>query len=162
VDVELFTRQRLDLELSAVSEADYYARLARFYAPVRTMTWTTALLIAAAAVFGGLNTLYAAFASRVRETATLQAMGFSRTSIFFSLLQESLMISLSGTLLGAFGARLLLADRVLPFGAGVVELDLEPASLLVGLSAGVILGIIGTLPPAFRCLFPPLPQSLRD
>jgi ABC-type lipoprotein release transport system permease subunit len=162
VDVELFTRQRLDLELSAVSEASYYARLASFYAPVRTMTWTTALLIAAAAVFGGLNTLYAAFAARVRETATLQAIGFGRGSILISLLQESLLIAMTGTLLGALTARILLVDRILPFGAGVVELDLQPSTLFVGLAAGLLLGIIGTLPPAFRCLAPPLPQALRD
>lgn len=37
-DVHLFTKQRLDLELTAVSEPDYYARLAAFYAPVRAMT----------------------------------------------------------------------------------------------------------------------------
>lgn len=161
-DVELFTRQRLDLELSAVSEQSYYAKLARFYAPVRTMTWTTALLIAAAAVFGGLNTLYAAFASRVRETATLQAVGFGRGQILFSLLQESLLISMTGTLVGAFFAQVVLAERVLPFGAGAIELDLEPRTLFVGLGAGLLLGIIGTLPPAFRCLSPPLPQALRD
>ncbi|WFB36113.1 ABC transporter permease [Kiritimatiellota bacterium B12222] len=161
-DVQLFTRQRLDLELSAVSETEYYAKLARFYAPIRTMTWTTAILIAAAAVFGGLNTLYAAFASRVRETATLQAIGFSRFVILISLLQESLLISMAGTLLGAVIARLLLANRVLPFGAGAIELDLEPSTLVVGLIAGMLLGFIGTLPPAFRCLYPPLPQTLRD
>jgi len=40
------------------------------------MTWITAGLIAAGALFGGINTLYAAFASRVREMATLQAIGF--------------------------------------------------------------------------------------
>lgn len=161
-DIELFTRQRLDLELSAVSEVDYYNRLASFYAPIRTMVWTTALLIAAAAVFGGLNTIYAAFASRIRETATLQAIGFGRGAIFFSLLQESLFIAMIGTLSGAFAARLLLVDRVLPFGAGVIELDLEPTTLFVGLGAGILLGILGSLPPAFRCLAPPLPQALRD
>lgn len=161
-DVELFTRQRLDLELSGVTESDYYAKLARFYAPVRSMVWTTALLIAAAAVFGGLNTLYAAFASRVRETATLQAIGFGRLEIYMSLLQESLLIAMAGTLAGAFFSQLLLADRVLPFGAGVIELDMEPSTLLLGLSAGMLLGFLGTLPPAFRCFSPSLPQALRD
>lgn len=161
-DVELFTRQRLDLELSAVPEAVYYAKLTRFYAPVRHMVWITALLIAAAAVFGGLNTLYAAFASRVRETATLQAIGFGRGAILFSFLQESVLIAMAGTLIGAFTTQLLLAGRILPFGAGAIELDLQPGTLFVGLGAGLLLGIIGTLPPAFRCLSPELPQALRD
>lgn len=161
-DVQLFTRQRLDLELSAVSERDYYARLAAFYAPVRGMTWVTAALIAASAVFGGLNTLYAAFASRVREIATLQAIGFRRVAIYVSFVQESLMTSLFGALLGALAAVLLLADRVVYLSAGAFRLGFGPETLLAGLLAGVLLGLVGSIPPALRCLKPSLPQALRD
>lgn len=162
VDVQLFTRQRLDLELSAVSEKDYYARLAAFYAPVRAMTWTTAALIAAAAVFGGLNTLYAAFASRVREIATLQAIGFRRTAVVISFIQESMMTSLFGTLLGALAAVLVLADRVVYLSAGAFRLGFGPDTLFAGVIAGTLLGLIGAVPPAIRCLKPNLPQALRD
>jgi putative ABC transport system permease protein len=161
-DVQLFTRQRLDLELSAVGEKDYYARLAAFYAPVRAMTWTTAALIAAAAVFGGFNTLYAAFASRVREIATLQAIGFGRTAIVVSFIQESLMTSLFGALLGAIAAVLLLADRVVYLSAGAFRLGFGPETLTAGLVTGALLGVIGAIPPALRCLKPNLPQALRD
>lgn len=161
-DVQLFTRQRLDLELSAVTEQSYYARLASFYAPVRAMTWTTAALIAAAAVFGGLNTLYAAFASRVREIATLQAIGFRRSAILISFVQESLMTSLFGTLAGALAAVLLLADRVIYLSAGAFRLGFGPETLFAGLTAGILLGLIGSIPPAIRCLKPSLPQALRD
>jgi ABC-type antimicrobial peptide transport system permease subunit len=161
-DVELFTRQRLDLELSAVGEEQYYERLSAFYAPVRAMTWTTAVLIATAAVFGGLNTLYAAFASRVREIATLQAIGFRRSAILVSLVQESMMTSLFGTLLGAILAGLLLSDRLVYLSTGTFQLTLGPETLFAGIVAGVILGLVGALPPAFRCLKPSLPQALRD
>lgn len=161
-DVDLFTRQRLDLELSAIGEEIYYEKLAAFYAPVRAMTWTTAVLIATAAVFGGLNTLYAAFASRVREIATLQAIGFSRGAILVSLIQESMMTTLLGTLLGAIFAAVALADRLVYLSAGAFHLTLGPETLLTGISAGVILGGVGALPPAIRCLKPSLPQALRD
>ena len=161
-DVELFTRQRLDLELSAVGEQQYYQRLAAFYAPVRAMTWATAVLIAAAAVFGGLNTLNAAFASRVREIATLQAIGFRRAAILVSLVQESMMTALLGTLLGAMLAVLLLNDRLVYLSAGTFQLRPGPETLFAGLAAGFTLGLVGALPPAFRCLKPSLPQALRD
>lgn len=161
-DVELFTRQRLDLELSAIGERQYYERLAAFYAPVRAMTWATAVLIATAAVFGGLNTLYAAFASRVREIATLQAIGFRRIAILISLIQESMMTSLLGALLGAILASLLLSDRLVYLSTGTFQLTLGPETLMVGVLAGVGLGLLGALPPAFRCLKPNLPQALRD
>ncbi|MCS6771070.1 MAG: ABC transporter permease [Kiritimatiellae bacterium] len=162
VDVELFTRQRIDLELSAIPEKTYYAKLSWFYAPIRWMTWATALLIATAAFFGGLNTIHAAFAARVREVATLQAIGFSRAAVFVSFLQESMLTSAAGTLLGAAALLAVLSGRVVYIGAGAFEPDCGPETLGVGLAAGVLLGVLGTLPPAFRCLRPPLPQALRD
>jgi len=86
-EADLFSKQRLDLELTALRESDYYAHLSAFFRPLRVMTWITAGLVAAGAVFGGLNTLYAAFASRIRELATLQAIGFTRRAILLSLIQ---------------------------------------------------------------------------
>ena len=90
-DVHVFTLQRNDLELSAIREDNYYEKLSSFYAPIRAMTWVTAALVAAGAIFGGLNTLYAAFASRIREMATLQSIGYTRKAPLVSLTQESLL-----------------------------------------------------------------------
>ncbi|MGA1193187.1 MAG: ABC transporter permease [Kiritimatiellia bacterium] len=161
-DIALFTRQRLDLELTAINERAYYQKLAAFYAPVRLMTWLTAMLIAVSAVFGGLNTLYAAFASRVREVATLQAMGFRRFAVVISFIQESMMTALIGTLLGALVATVALTDRVVHLSAGAFYLRIGPEALLSGITAGVLLGLIGAMPPAIRCLKPSLPRALRE
>ena len=161
-DADLFARQRLDLELVALRESDYYAKLSTFYAPLRAMTWLTAALIATGAVFGGLNMLYAAFASRIRELATLQAVGFRRRAILLSLVQESLLTALSGTLLAAFLARWLLEDVKIPFSIGTFSLELPPSLLLLGLVSGCLLGLVGALPPAIRCLSTPLPIALRS
>ncbi|MFP4069339.1 MAG: ABC transporter permease [Opitutales bacterium] len=159
---ELFAKQRLDLELSAVRESDYYARLSQFYGPIRVMTWLTAILIAAGAVFGGLNMLYAAFASRIRELATLQAIGFSRRAIFVSLVEESLLATLIGTLIAAFAVTILLDGRTVNFSMGAFRLDLSGGVVLAGLLTGLLLGVIGAIPPALRCLGSPLPSALRS
>jgi len=159
---DLFAKQRLDLELSAVRESDYYARLSQFYGPIRVMTWLTAALIAAGAVFGGLNMLYAAFASRIRELATLQAIGFSRPAIFISLVEESLLATLIGTLAAAFAVTILLDGRTVNFSMGAFRLDLSGGVALAGLLTGLLLGIIGAIPPALRCLGSPLPSALRS
>ena len=71
----------------------------RFYRPVRWVIGATAFLVSLAGLFGGLNTLYAAFAARVREIGMLQALGFTRGAIILSLLQESLLASASGAIL---------------------------------------------------------------
>lgn len=160
-EADLFSKQRLDLELSALRESDYYAALSEFFKPLRLMVWATAGLVAAGAVFGGLNTLYAAFASRIRELATLQAIGFTRGAILLSLIQESLLACLTGTLIASLLAILFLEGRTIPFSIGAFTVTITPAVAASGLATGVLLGILGALPPAFRCLKPALHASLR-
>jgi ABC-type antimicrobial peptide transport system permease subunit len=160
-EADLFSKQRLDLELSALRESDYYAALSGFFKPLRVMIWVTAGLVAAGAVFGGLNTLYAAFASRIRELATLQAIGFTRGAILVSLIQESLLACLTGTLLASVLAVVLLEGRTIPFSIGAFTVTITPTVAFTGLATGVLLGLLGALPPAFRCLKPALHASLR-
>ena len=160
-EVDLFAKQRLDLELAALRESDYYGQLSAFFKPLRIMTWITAGLIAAGAVFGGLNTLYAAFAPRVREMAALQAIGFSRRTLWFSLVQESTMACLAGALLASVAALVLLDGRTVPFSIGTFTLEITPLVAAAGILTGVGLGWIGAIPPAVRCLMPPLPTALR-
>lgn len=161
-DAEFFTFQRNDLELSAIPENEYYDKLSIFYKPIQIMTWVTAALVAAGAVFGGLNTLYAAFASRIKEMATLQSIGFSRTALFISLVQESLLATLTGTLLAFLVAYFFIDGMTVPFSIGTFTLTMTPVVIMIGLITGVALGSIGTLPPAIRCLLPALPKALRS
>lgn len=161
-EADLFAKQRLDLELSALRESDYYARLGEFFSPLRAMIWITVSLIAAGAVFGGINTLYAAFASRVREMATLQAIGFGRRSLLLSLLQESTLACLSGTLLATLLAMLLIDGRSVAFSIGTFHLDIDAGVAGAGMLTGLLLGLIGAIPPAIRCLKPALPVALRS
>lgn len=160
-EADLFAKQRLDLELSALRESDYYARLGTFFKPLRAMTWVTAGLIAAGALFGGINTLYAAFASRIREMATLQAIGFGRRSLLLSLMQESTLACLTGALLASLLAVLLLDGRTVPFSIGSFTLEIGPDAAIAGIATGFLLGVLGALPPAIRCLKPSLHSALR-
>ena len=161
-DAHVFTLQRNDLELSAIPEDQYYDKLSTFYAPIRVMIWITAALVAAGALFGGLNTLYAAFASRIREMASLQCIGYTRRALLLSLIQESLLATLSGSLL-AFTMALVLLDGIdIPFSLGTFTVELTPSIILIGLVTGIALGTLGTLPPALRCLQPALPVALRS
>ena len=161
-EVELFAKQRLDLELTALRESDYYSRLNGFFQPLRVMTWITAGLIAAGAVLGGINTLYAAFAPRVKEMAALQAIGYGRGALLVSLLQESTLACLTGALLASAAAVVLLDGITVPFSIGAFTLEVSPAVAVTGMLTGLLLGVVGTLPPAFRCLKPALPVALRS
>ena len=161
-DSDMFTKQRLDLELVAVSEADYYANLSSFFAPIRWMAWVCAILISTGALFGGLNTLYAAFSARIREFGALQAIGFTRRSLLYSLTQESSIASIIGSII-AFGFALGFLQGVsFPFSIGVFVLDFDPYVIKIGLVTGITLGLLGGIPPAWSCLRPSLPETLRS
>lgn len=161
-DVHVFTLQRNDLELAAIPETTYYDQLGSFYQPIKVMIWVTAALVSAGAVLGGLNTLYAAFASRIREMATLQSIGFTRKSLALSLIQESLLATLTGTLLAFLLAYFILDGLTVPFSIGTFSLTVGPTAIATGLITGVLLGTVGILPPVIRCLSPALPKALRS
>jgi len=160
-DAELFSKQRLDLELVALSEVEYYGKVFAFYEPVRAMVWITAIMVAAGAFLGGLNTMYASFASRIRELAALQAIGYGRAAIVTSLLQESVLTAAAGSLLAAAAALLLLDGLAVRISMGAFGMVVDAPVLAFGLAAGMTLGIVGALPPAWRCLKMPVAQALR-
>ncbi|AKJ64813.1 ABC transporter permease [Kiritimatiella glycovorans] len=161
-DVDLFAKQRLDLELAALRESDYFARLSAFYAPIRGMTWMTAILIATGALLGGLNTLYAAFSPRIREIATLQAIGYGRGAILFSLIQEATLAALCGAVVAATAAVLFLEGVAVSFSIGSFVLRVTPVVAAVGFGTGLGLGLVGAIPPGLRCLLPPVHEALRS
>ncbi len=160
-DVDAFAKQRLDLELVAMREREYYSKLSAFYRPIQLMVWATAGLIALGGLLGGLNTMYAAFASRVREIGSLQAIGYARGAIVLSLVQESLLAAAAGALVAAALALLTLDGLHVRFAMGVFGLVIDSMVLALGLGAGLALGVAGALPPAWRALRLPIAEALK-
>lgn len=160
-DVSVWCAQRLDLELVATRENDYYAGLLSFYRPVRAMIWVTAALIALGGLFGGLNTMYAAFAARVRELGALQTLGFTPRALLVSFLQESLLATAAGAILATIVSLLLLNGVAVRFSMGAFALAMDAPVLLGGLTAGAGLAVIGVIPPLWRCVRLPIVEALR-
>ena len=160
-DVKVWAAQRLDLELVAMAEYEYYADLLLFYRPVRIMVWVTAGLIALGGLFGGLNTMYACFATRVRELGTLQTIGFSRTAIAITFLQESLIVALVGSLLATAIGVFLLDGLAVRFSMGAFSLSVDERVVLLGLAGGIAVAVVGIIPPLWRCLRLEIPEALR-
>lgn len=161
-DVDLFAKSRLDLEVAAVSEKDYYASIAAFYAPIRAMILATATLIAAGGVLGGLNTMYASFAARVREVGMLQALGYTRLAIVASLTEESLFAAACGALIGATIGLLTLDGLAVKFSMGAFAITLDAPVMFIGLAGGLLVGLVGAVPPAIRCLRLPITEALKS
>jgi len=151
-DVELFCKERVDLEIQAVGETAYYASLQAHYKPVRILGWLVVLLVAGAGIFAGLNTMYGAVLGRVRELSTLQAIGFRRRAIAVSLIQESMLLSAAASLLATAISVLLVNGAAVRFTMGAFSLRVDGVVILVGCGTGLLLGFAGAIPPAVKAL----------
>lgn len=160
-DVDLFAKQRLDLELVAIREKAYYDGLSAFFRPIQVVALVTAALMALSGLFGGLNTMYAAFAARVREYGALQTLGFPRRAIILSTIQESLLAACIGALIASAIGVAVLDGLAVRFTLGAFGLIVDSQVVLVGMLAGLILGVAGALPPAWRCLRLTIPTALK-
>jgi putative ABC transport system permease protein len=161
-DVDAFTASRLDLETIAMRESDYYAKLAAFLSPIRALVLVTALLVAAGGILGGVNAMYAAFASRVREAGTLQALGFSRLAVAASLVLESTVACVAGSLLACLVGIAALDGLSIRFTMGSFGVVVDSHAVLAGMLTGLGLGLLGALPAIARCLTLSIPTALRS
>ena len=161
VEVSLFCKERTDLELRAIQETDYYANLQQHYKPVRMLAWLVVILVSGAGVFAGLNMMYGAVAGRIREIATLQAIGYRRRAILLSLIQEGVLLAAAASLLSGFLALAMLNGMAVRFTMGAFTLRIDSVAILVGCGVGLLLGVLGALPPAFKALRQSVAISLK-
>jgi ABC-type lipoprotein release transport system permease subunit len=160
-DVELFCKERTDLELQAFGETAYYLSLQKHYRPLRLLAWTVVFLVAGAGVFAGLNMMYGAVAGRIREIATLQAVGYRRYAILVSIVQEGALLAAAASLMAGVAAVLLINGMAVRFTMGAFALRVDGVALMIGSGVGILLGIIGALPPAVKALRLPVAESLK-
>jgi ABC-type antimicrobial peptide transport system permease subunit len=160
-EVDEFCKERLDLELQATPEAEYYASLQRHYRPVRLVAWMVVVLVGGAGVFAGLNTMYGAVVGRVRELAALQTLGFVRRAIALSLIQEGTLLAAAGSLVAAVLALGFVNGAAVRFTMGAFTLRVDGVAVLVGCGVGLLLGVVGAIPPALRAMRLPIVEGLK-
>lgn len=160
-EVELFCKERTDLELRAIRETDYYGTLQQHYKQVRLLAWLVVLLVSSAGIFAGLNMMYGAVAGRVREIATLRAIGYKRRAILLSLIQEGVLLASAGSLLSGVVALTLFNGMAVRFTMGAFTLRIDGIAILIGCGVGLLLGVVGSLPPAVKALRAEVADSLK-
>ena len=151
-EVSLFCKERNDLELRASRETDYYFALQQHYQPVRLLAWLIVILVSGAGVFAGLNMMYGAVTGRIRELAMLQTIGYRRRAILLSLIQEGVLLAAAASLLSGLIALTVLNGTAVRFTMGAFILRIDSVAILVGCGVGLLLGVLGALPPALKAL----------
>jgi ABC-type antimicrobial peptide transport system permease subunit len=146
--------------LEATREIDYYESLSSTANTLYIIVIGLAVLAGVGAVFGATNTMYAAVQSRTSEIGTLRALGFSRASILFSFLSESVMTALFAFVVGAVGGWALglfiswllggIAFGAATFTTNVIQLRVGASDLAAALAFALAVGVLGGLAPARR------------
>ena len=119
------------------------------------------VIMGAGAVFGAINTMYAAVDSRSREIATLRAIGFGGGAVLVSVMVESLLLALPGALLGAAVAWLLFNGHAANIASLSFPLAVTPALVVLGIVWSLIIGLIGGFLPSIRAARLPVATALR-
>ena len=128
---------------------------------MRMLAWLVVTLIACAGVLAGLNTMYGSVIGRVREFASLQTIGFVRRAILLSLVQEGLVLTGAASLLATLVAFVFVNQVAVRFTMGAFALRIDEVAVLIGCGVGLLIGIVGALPPALRILRMPIVDGLR-
>ena len=124
-------------------------------------------IMAVGAVFGALNTMYAAVATRAREIATMRAIGFRGLPVVTAVMLETMLLALVGGLLGCAVAWLVFNGYSVStigsnFSAVVFKFHVSPELLWSGLKWALGIGLVGGLFPALRAARLPITTALRE
>lgn len=157
------------LKVDVSTTLDYFAKQSEGMSKViRGIGITVGLIMAIGAMFGALNTMFAAVASRAREIATLRAIGFRGLPVVVAVMLETMLLALIGGVIGGLLAWLLFNGySASTLAAGTVgklsfELKVTPALLWTGLKWALAIGFIGGLFPAMRAARLPVTTALRE
>jgi putative ABC transport system permease protein len=166
--VEAAVRRDPRLSISVLREPEYYARQAKVLATlIDVLGYGVGTFMAIGAVFGALNCMYSAVASRQVEIATLRAIGFAGAPVVVSVMIEALLLALVGGVVGgalgwvyADGASLSTLNFS-TFSQVAFDFRVTPRLLAEGLAWALLIGAAGGLLPALRAVRVPVTVALR-
>ena len=158
---------RLDVQVER--ETDYLSAQSSQVRGIITGIGTViAVLMGVGAVFGAVNTMYNAVATRTREIATLRALGFAPSSVVVSVLVESVLLAAIGGVVGggvayaAFHGFQTATMNIQTFSQVAFTFTVTPALLTQGAVYALVMGLLGGIFPAIRAARLPIVTALRE
>jgi putative ABC transport system permease protein len=157
------------LEVDVTDEQTYYAEQSRSLTTlISTAGAFIGVLMAAGAVFGAMNTMYTAVASRTREIATLRAIGFGGVPIICSVLVEATVLAVIGGIIGGATAWVLFDGYTVStlnfqsLSQVAFAFAVTPTLILQGVGSAIVMGLVGALWPAWRAVRVSVTTGLRE
>lgn len=155
------------LQIQVKRESKFYADQSELFTAIITVlgSFITAIM-AVGAIFGAANTMFANVSSRTREIATLLVLGFRPWAVALSFLFESVLISVTGGVIGCLIALPVngitsSTTNFQSFSEQAFRFQVTPGIMVTALVFSALLGVIGGLFPALRAANQPIARTLR-
>jgi ABC-type lipoprotein release transport system permease subunit len=155
------------LQVDARRESEFYASQSIVLRQILNFlaVFVTSIM-AVGAVFGAVNTMYAAVASRTSEIAVLLTLGFRPRSVLASFLAEATFLAFVGGLLGCLVALpingiVTSTTNWSSFSMIAFQFRVTPWILGSGVVFSLVMGVVGGFFPARRASRLPVVQAIR-
>jgi len=155
------------LTLEAKRETKYYADQSEMMAKfLRILGISLTIIFSLGAMIGAMITMYAAVANRTAEIGTLRALGFQRRNILLAFLIESMLLGLSGGLIGLLFASCLQFITISTvnwqtFSELAFSFSLTGEIIITSLIFSLVMGFVGGVLPAVRASRMNIVEALR-
>jgi putative ABC transport system permease protein len=157
------------LTVDVLSEKAFYADQQKAMSKIiNNIGLWIGVIMGFAALFAALNTLESAVASRVREIATLRALGFGAGPVVTSVLVEAMILGAIGGLVGGLCAYIFLNGitsstlNFQSFSQITYAFTITPLLLLLGIGYGLLLCLLAGILPGIRAARMPITSGLRE
>jgi ABC-type lipoprotein release transport system permease subunit len=158
------------IQLLGQTESEYWRGQTKSIGTYLLVAYILAAVMCIAAVSSLAITMFSAVAGRTREIAMLRTIGFSPRQILIGFVLESVLLCLIGGAVGLVGCQawlLLFGSTKDMYGAETFttlafEIRLNHWTVIGALVAVVVVGVIGSLPPAWRAARVQVISALRQ
>lgn len=154
------------VSVEALLEPAYYEKQAEQTTQILTAGMVIAVFMAIGAVFGVMNTMFAAIGQRIKDIAVMRILGFRRFEILVSFLLEAVLIGLVGGGLGTalgYATNGVTRSAVIGAGAKAVEFAfrVDTRILVTSTTFVVVMSLLGGILPALSAMRVRPLESLR-
>jgi putative ABC transport system permease protein len=115
---------------------------------INLLIGSIALAVVITTLFVAGNTMAMSVRERTTEIAVMRTLGFQSATIFLLVAGEGLLMALTGGLVGAVLARLIVNPGFFPAGGFIPEITVSNTNVAIGVGLSAAIGIVAGLIPA--------------
>ena len=155
------------INLQAETETEYYKDQAVVANQMRVLGMVVAVIMAIGAIFGAMNTMYAAVSSRTTEIGTLRALGFAPGAVMASFLLESTVLAVGAGVIGIVLAMPINGfsttfGNFMTFSSLAFSFHVTFTIVIEALIFAAVMGVVGGWLPARQAMKMPVVDALRS